>query len=117
MKVPDELLPRATAVEFAGWFKTLADPTRIQIICLLARHAKPMKVGEIVAAVQVGQSTVSTHLKVLAEVGFVLVEQQGTANYYRINRTCVDHFPTATDIVVGRPAPRASSNNVDKVIG
>ena len=57
--------------QYASWFKALADATRIEIVSLLARRASPMNVGEIVAAVHVGQSTVSAHLKVLAEVGFV----------------------------------------------
>ena len=64
-----------------------------------------MSVGEIVAAVAVGQSTVSAHLKVLAEVRFVLAEQRGTARLYRINDECVACFPTAADVVMGRSAP------------
>ncbi len=98
-------LRRATAAEYASWFKALADATRIQIVSLLARRGEPMSVGEIVAAVQVGQSTVSAHLKVLAEVGFVLAEHKGTASYYRVNDACVACFPTAADVVMGRPVP------------
>src|SRR5215468_6357967 len=98
-------IDRATAAEFAGWFKALADPTRIQIVSLLARRGMPMSVGEIVAAVDVGQSTVSAHLKVLSEVRFVLAEPRGPATYYRINEACVECFPTAADIVMGRPVP------------
>jgi len=98
-------LDRATAAEYASWFKALADATRIQIVSLLARRGEPMSVGEIVAAVQVGQSTVSAHLKVLAEVRFVLAEHKGTASYYRVNDACVECFPTAADVVMGRPVP------------
>src|SRR5215467_4997745 len=98
-------LDRATAAEYATWFKALADPTRIQIVSLLARRGTPMNVGDIVAAVDVGQSTVSAHLKVLADVRFVLAEPRGTATYYRINNACVDCFPTAADIGMGRPVP------------
>jgi DNA-binding transcriptional ArsR family regulator len=105
MKEDDQPLDRVTAAEFASWFKALADPTRIQIVSLLARRAGPMNVGQIVVAIEVGQSTVSAHLKVLAEVRFVLAEHRGTATYYRINDTCVDCFPTAADIVMGRPVP------------
>lgn len=100
-----EPLDRATAREYASWFKVLADATRIQIVSLLARHGRAMSVGAIVEAVQVGQSTVSAHLKQLAEVGFVLVENTGTASYYRINDECVTCFPSAADVVMGRPAP------------
>src|SRR5215468_8987003 len=98
-------LDRPTAAEYATWFRALADATRVQIVSLLARRGTPMSVGEIVAAVDVGQSTVSAHLKVLAEVRFVLAERRGTATYYRINDACVDCFPTAADIVMGKPAP------------
>jgi DNA-binding transcriptional ArsR family regulator len=105
MKEDDQPLGRATAAEYASWFKALADPTRIQIVSLLARRARPMSVGEIVAAVSVGQSTVSSHLKVLSQVRFLLAEHRGSATYYRINEACVDCFPTAADIVMGRPVP------------
>ena len=105
MKENPRPLDRATAAEFASWFRALADPTRIQIVSLLARRGTPMSVGQIVAAVDVGQSTVSAHLKVLADVRFVLADHRGTATYYRINDACVDCFPTAADIVMGKPAP------------
>lgn len=93
----------ATATEYAAWFRALADPTQIQIVSLLARHGAPMNVGEIVAAVDVGQSTVSAHLKIRAEVRFLLTDRQGTSAYYRINDACVKCFPTAADIVMGKP--------------
>ncbi len=98
-------LDRATAAEYASWFRALSDATRIQIVSLLARRSAPINVGEIVAEVAVGQSTVSAHLKVLAEVRFVLTEHRGTATYYRINDACVECFPTAADVVMGRPVP------------
>ena len=100
-----QAIDRGTAAEYATWFKALADPTRIQVVSLLARRGAPMSVGQIVAAVHVGQSTVSAHLKILAEVRFVLAEHRGTASYYRINDACVDCFPTAADIVMGRSVP------------
>ena len=107
MNLPSLITPldRTTAIEYASWFKALAAGTRVQIVSLLARAGQPMSVGQIVAAVDVGQSTVSAHLKVLAEVRFVLVEERGTARYYRINDACVACFPTAADVVMGQPAP------------
>src|SRR5215831_3890998 len=105
MKNAARPLDRVTAAEFATWFKALADPTRIQIVSLLARRGTLMNVGEIVAAVDVVQSTVSAHLKVLTEVRSLLPEHRGTATYYRINDACVDCFSSAADIVMGRPAP------------
>lgn len=105
MKSTTRPLDRSEADEYASWFKALADGTRVQIVSLLARQGAPMTVGEIVAAVHVVQSTVSAHLKVLAEVGFVLVERRGTSGYYRINDACVECFPSAADVVMGHPVP------------
>lgn len=98
-------LDRAAADTYAAWFRALADGTRVQIVSLLARTGKPMTVGQITAAVPVGQSTVSAHLKQLAAVGFVLADDHGASRLYRVNAECVECFPTAADLVMGRPSP------------
>ena len=100
-----ELLDRATAAEYASWFRALADPSRVQIVEYLARQGRPLSVGELVDAVGLAQSTVSQHLKILTEVRFVLVEAVGTARHYRINERCIACFPSAADVVMGKPAP------------
>src|SRR5271165_2756895 len=106
-------LNRAIAAEYASWFKALADATRVQIVSLLARRGGPMSVGAITAALDVGQSTVSAHLKVLFEVRFVLVERRGTSALYRINEVpCVPPtrarcwLSTRQAWTLGRPASR-----------
>ncbi|MBG0823155.1 helix-turn-helix transcriptional regulator [Planomonospora sp. ID91781] len=113
MNEDTEPVPRARAEEYASWFKALADATRIQLVSLLARRSAPMSVGEIVTASGVGQSTVSHHLKILAEVRFVLVERRGTTSLYRINEACVRCFPTAADVVMGAPAPAVPADEKD----
>lgn len=97
-----KLVDRELAETYAGWFRALADATRVQVLNLLAEHGEPMTVGQIVERMPVGQSTVSAHLKILAQTGFVLVEQRGTARWYRVNQQCVSCFPTAADVVMGR---------------
>lgn len=99
------MLSREAAETYAACFKSLADATRVQILTLLARRDTPMSVGEIVAAMEVGQSTVSHHLKILADVGFVLVEKHRTSSFFRINPACISYFPTAADVVTDRPTP------------
>jgi DNA-binding transcriptional ArsR family regulator len=105
----DGPLDRVTAAEYASWFRALSDATRVQIVSLLARRGEPMTVGAITAELEVGQSTVSEHLKILASIRFVLAERRGTAAYYRVNHACVECFPSAADIVMGRPVPAAMS--------
>jgi DNA-binding transcriptional ArsR family regulator len=110
-------LGREQAELYASWFRTLADPTRLQILNLLARERRPLSVGEIVAAVEVGQSTVSEHLRRLAETCFVLVEHQGTSSLFRINERCIACFPSAAELVMGEakadslPAPRPGATS------
>ena len=93
---------RNDAETWATWFKALGDPTRIVILNLLATAGGPLSVAEIVDAVDVGQSTVSHHLKILGDVRFVLVEREGTASWWRINDKCLGCFPTAAELVMGR---------------
>ena len=99
------LLDRTAAQGYASWFRALADPTRVQLVELLARIRRPMSVGEIVAEMGLAQSTISQHLKILADVRFVLVDPVGNARHYRINDACIDCFPSAADLVMGKPAP------------
>lgn len=103
---------RVSAEIWAGWFRALGDATRVLILNRLAVAREPMTVGQIVDVVDVGQSTVSHHLKILADTGFVLVERQGTSSLYRVNERCIEVFPSAAEVVMGQlprydPAPVA----------
>jgi len=93
---------RASAEVWASWFRALGDASRVLILNLLAVTQRPMTVGEIVDAVDVGQSTVSHHLKVLADTCFVHVERLGTTSLYRVNERCLEMFPSAAEVVMGR---------------
>jgi ArsR family transcriptional regulator len=110
-------LSREHAELYAGWFRCLADPTRIEILNLLANERRPLSVGEIVERVGVGQSTVSTHLRRLAETCFVLVEHRGTASLFQINERCISCFPSAAEFVMGKveadrlPSPRPGATS------
>ena len=83
------------ADEYAGWFKALADPTRIRILNLLAVNGDPVCVCDIVKQFPIGQPTISHHLKILRDTRFVLAERRGTFMYYRVNRNCLGEFPAA----------------------
>ncbi|MDX2393612.1 metalloregulator ArsR/SmtB family transcription factor [Streptomyces sp. DK15] len=91
------------ATTYAGWFKALADPMRVRLLHLLAGERRPMAVGEITSRLPIGQSTVSHHLKVLADVRFVLSDRQGTSTHYQVNETCLDCFPAAVRAIMGQP--------------
>jgi DNA-binding transcriptional ArsR family regulator len=74
----------------------------VLILNMLASSGRPLTVAEIVEALDVGQSTVSHHLKILGGVRFLLVDRRGTSSWWRINEQCIDCFPTAAELVMGR---------------
>lgn len=59
----------------------LADPIRTRLLLVLERHE--LTVSELRAVLQLPQSTVSRHLKVLADAGWVAAREDGTSNRYR----------------------------------
>src|SRR5436309_2348841 len=65
-----------------GWMESLSDVTRLRLLRLLERHE--LGVLELCDVVQLPQSTVSRHLKVLADQGWVRSVRQGVANLYRM---------------------------------
>ena len=89
------VITEGEAEEYAGWFKALADPTRIQILNLLAQSEDPLCVCDITPHFQIGQPTISHHLKILRETCFVHSERRGTFMYYQLNRACIQEFPEA----------------------
>ncbi|HEX7276544.1 MAG TPA: metalloregulator ArsR/SmtB family transcription factor [Acidimicrobiales bacterium] len=95
-------MDRGSAEIWASWFRALGDASRVLILNRLAVAKRPMTVGEVVEAVDVGQSTVSHHLRILAETGFVLVERRGTASLFRVNERCLECFPSAAEVVMGQ---------------
>ena len=93
---------RLDAEIWGTWFRALGDPTRLLILNLLATEGRSMTVGEITDRLDVGQSTVSHHLSILAEVRFVLVERVGTASFWQVNERCLECFPDAAGLVLGK---------------
>ncbi|MGL4176212.1 MAG: ArsR/SmtB family transcription factor [Dermatophilaceae bacterium] len=87
---------------FASWFHALSDPTRIRILNLLSTTRQEHGVGSIVEALDLRQSTASHHLKVLHNVGFLCRRRVGTSVLYRVNANCLERFPSAADMVMGR---------------
>jgi SAM-dependent methyltransferase len=69
----------------------IADPTRSRLLALLEDHE--LTVSELCAVVQLPQSTVSRHLKVLSDEGWVTVRGAGTSRFYRMAPTRQDPFP------------------------
>lgn len=60
-------------------FQAIADPTRRQIIGMLARE--PLNLNMIAEKFDVSRQAVSLHVKILHECGLISVQQQGRERY------------------------------------
>ena len=67
----------------ASTFAVLAEPTRLGILAQLSQSERA--VGELVEELGITQPTVSKHLKVLRDTGFVTCRIDAQRRMYRIN--------------------------------
>ncbi len=72
-------------------FQGLADPTRLSILRELA-GGNEVCACDFTACCDVAQPTVSHHLKVLREAGWVTSERRASWVYYRLNPEAVARF-------------------------
>ena len=90
-----EVLPSREAEDLARTLKVLADPARLRIISMIAAHADGEAcVCDLTEPLGLSQPTVSHHVKVLADAGFVTRSKRGKWAYFRL-------VPGALDSVSG----------------
>lgn len=68
-------------MEIIKYCKALADETRARLVNILLEYE--LNVGEIVQVMEMGQSRISRHLKILSESGLVAVRREGLWAFYR----------------------------------
>ncbi|MDT8444446.1 MAG: metalloregulator ArsR/SmtB family transcription factor [Desulfuromonadales bacterium] len=64
-------------------FKALADSTRLRLLRILRQG--DFTVQDLMQILEMGQSRISRHLKLLSEAGLLHIEKQGTWHYYRLS--------------------------------
>ena len=74
--------------------KALGDPIRLQLVDVLRKHAGKVCVCELTPLFDVGQPTVSHHLKMLRDAGIVDSERQGLWAYYYVNPEALEELTT-----------------------
>ena len=73
------------ADSLARSLKALADPARLRILSMVASHVDGEAcVCDLTEPLDLAQPTVSHHLKVLVEAGFLTRSKRGTWAYYRL---------------------------------
>jgi len=63
-------------------FQAIADPTRRDILNLLA--GKPMTPNSVAESFDVSRQAVSKHIKILTECGIIIVKKQGRERIYEV---------------------------------
>jgi DNA-binding transcriptional ArsR family regulator len=69
-------------------FEAIADPTRRQIVALLAEGDQPA--GEIASRFSVSRPAISRHLRVLREAGVASAREVGQQRVYRLDPKALD---------------------------
>jgi ArsR family transcriptional regulator len=75
---------RAQALRIAEVAKALGDPVRVQLVDVLRKHAGKVCVCELVPLFDIGQPTLSHHLKKLRDARIVDSERRGLWAYYYV---------------------------------
>ncbi len=88
-----EPLTAADAEQLAHTMKALADPTRLRLLSIVAASADAEAcVCDLIEPVGLSQPTVSHHLKVLADAGFLTRSKRGTWAYYALVPGALDRI-------------------------
>ena len=66
-------------------FQAIADPTRRQIISLIARQ--PLNLNSVAEKFDISRPAISKHIKILTECGLIGIRQQGRERYCEANLT------------------------------
>lgn len=80
-----EPIAEANAISLSVAMKALSDPARIRIVSMVAAHeGQEACVCDLTEPLGLTQPTVSHHLKVLTEAGFLSRSKRGTWAYYAL---------------------------------
>ncbi len=72
-------------MESINYFKALADETRIRLFNILLTHE--LSVNELVSIMDMGQSRISRHLKILTDSGLLQCRRDGIWAFYSISKS------------------------------
>lgn len=90
-----EPLDMAAAEGLSRKLKALADPARLRLMSLVgASEGAEACVCDLTEPIGLSQPTVSHHLKVLMDAGFLTRSKRGTWAYYRLVPSALDELST-----------------------
>jgi ArsR family transcriptional regulator len=88
------------AEELARTLKALADPARLRLLSIVAASAdEEACVCDLTEPIGLSQPTVSHHLRILTEAGFLTRSKRGTWAYFKLVPSALDRL---SNILVAR---------------
>jgi ArsR family transcriptional regulator, arsenate/arsenite/antimonite-responsive transcriptional repressor len=75
-------------------FKAIADKKRLQIMNILTEKGE-MCVCDLAPLMDMAQSKLSYHLKILLDANMITKETRGTWSYYSLNQSEINHLLSA----------------------
>lgn len=77
--------------------KAVSEPNRIRILMLLKK--KPLCVCEITSILKLNTSTISSHLSILKNAGFIVDEKEGKWINYKINEEIDEYNSSILEVI------------------
>ncbi|OMF37020.1 transcriptional regulator [Paenibacillus sp. FSL H8-0548] len=102
------MIPNVSFKAYEAKFKALADEKRLQILYELVQRGNTC-VCDLVEIIEMPQSKLSYHLKILLDANLLVKETRGTWSYYEINTEEVTQLLSEKLCCIFRPNTNASN--------
>lgn len=107
-------LPVSEAEELATRFKALSDPNRLRILSIISNSLTgEVCVCDLPAPLNLRQSTVSHHLKILVDAGLLQREKRGVWVYYSL---APGAFESLAQMLTANWGDSSSTNNLNVLV-
>lgn len=87
--------------ELTEVFKALSTPTRLKLIKLLSDHGGALCVNALARKLEVSQSAVSQHLRILRQVGLVNSDRHGSSVHYFLDKDNLEKYEAQFREILG----------------
>jgi ArsR family transcriptional regulator len=87
--------------KLAEIFKALSAPTRLRLVKLLGENEGALCVNALAQRLDVSQSAVSQHLRVLRQTGLVISVRRGSSKHYLLDQDSLKQHGTKLQEILG----------------
>lgn len=94
-------LPKAHSRRLAAMLKALSDPTRMEILRIVAAQPGPVCACDIVDRFKLSQPTISHHLKTLSNAGLLISRRSGLWSFYTPDPDGLDRITELRSLISG----------------